>query len=58
MPEVQLYDLLVAIAKTDDEFELAIAGCLKTNGSDRAARVTAMAQETWEAKLDAITAVL
>ncbi len=58
MPEVKLYNLLVAIAETAEEFERAIEACLHNNGVDRSARVTAMAMETWEAKLEMITAAL
>jgi len=58
MPEVQLYDLLVAIAATEVDYERAIESCLKRNGSDRAVRVNAMAVETWEAKLEQIERAL
>lgn len=58
MPEVQLYDLLVEIADDADGFHRSIEACLKSSENDRVARVTAMSRETWDVKLEEITAVL
>jgi glycosyltransferase involved in cell wall biosynthesis len=58
MPEVQLYDLLVEIADSVEGFQRSIEACLQKSENDRAARVTTMSRETWDAKLEEITAVL
>jgi glycosyltransferase involved in cell wall biosynthesis len=55
MPEVQLYDLLVEIATTTDEFVRSIETCLKNTEADCAARVTAMTTETWPVQLEKVT---
>jgi len=58
MPEVKLYDHLVEIAETADDFERSIEICLKSTETDRAVRLDAMAKETWEAKLEKINGAL
>jgi glycosyltransferase involved in cell wall biosynthesis len=58
MPEVKLYEHLVEIAESPLDFEQAIEKCLQSTESDRAARLDAMAKETWEAKLEKINEAL
>jgi glycosyltransferase involved in cell wall biosynthesis len=55
MPEVKLYDHLVEIASTIDEFEKSIKTCLEDTEGNRAERVAAMAKETWSVKLQKIS---
>ncbi len=55
MPEVMLYKDLVEIADSPESFEKAIERCLeKGSTQQKIARMEAMANETWEAKLQII----
>jgi glycosyltransferase involved in cell wall biosynthesis len=54
MPEVRLYEHLVAIADSADTFVNATDSCLAEDNSRRQQRADAMAQETWPRKVDAI----
>ena len=54
MPEVKLYEHLVEIADTVEDFEQSLEICLQSTETDRTARLDAMAKETWEVKLEKI----
>lgn len=54
MPEVKLYQHLIHLADTADEFIKATQACLTENPDDQKQRTKAMAQETWPQKVDAI----
>jgi glycosyltransferase involved in cell wall biosynthesis len=56
LPEVRKYAGLVRVATRADEFISAIEAALAERGEDRArARVAAMAQESWEARVEEIS---
>ena len=54
MPEVKLYQHLIHLADTADEFIDATQSSLNENGAGRKQRAKAMAQETWPQKVDTI----
>ncbi|WP_321495897.1 glycosyltransferase [uncultured Desulfobacter sp.] len=60
MPEVKKYHPLVQIADTPQTMEKTISTLLNTGNSseERAARVSAMSKETWQAKLSLINQFL
>lgn len=58
MPEVKLYENLIEIVNSPAEFEAAVEKCLTAAESDRAARLTAMARETWSQKVEQICEAL
>jgi glycosyltransferase involved in cell wall biosynthesis len=55
MPDVKLYEHLVAMADTADSFIAAAESCLNEDGSRRRQRAEAMATETWPEKVDVIS---
>ena len=58
MSEVNLCEHLIEIVNSPAEFEAAVEKCLATAESDSAARLTAMAGETWPQKVKHICEVL
>jgi glycosyltransferase involved in cell wall biosynthesis len=52
LPEVILYSHLIEVADTAEEFVCAVKASLASAPDARSLRRTAMAQETWPAKLD------
>jgi glycosyltransferase involved in cell wall biosynthesis len=52
MPEVRLYERLVAVADGEEEFEAAIQRALDGGPFGRVDRSRAMAEESWPAKLE------
>ena len=58
MPEVKLYENLIEIVNSSAEFEAAVEKCLATAETTRAARLSAMARETWPQKVEQICEAL
>lgn len=51
MPKVKLYENLIEIINSSAKFEAAVKQCLTAAEFARAARLTAMARETWPQKV-------
>ena len=54
MPEVKLYDQFVRMIENKEDFEKAVQKALGESKEDRNSRVIAMAEETWNKKMDVI----
>ncbi len=55
LPEARLYEHLIEIAGTADEFVTAVETCLGADPAGRARRAAAMVAETWPEKVEQIT---